>query len=73
MALPDSHLYGGEDPLERSEPPVAVKEETKDTDLHGAQEGNVGGQEDRLMATRGSFGEKTPSKKKVLKRASCRI
>ena len=60
MANPDSQLYGGDEPLERSEPPIEVKEEVKDTDLHGTQERDVGDQDDRLMTTRGSFGERNP-------------
>ena len=60
MALPDSHLYGGGEPIEASNPTVAVKEETKDPNLYDVQGRNVGGQEDRLAETRGSFGEGNP-------------
>ena len=60
MALPDSQLYGGEAPVGASNPPVAVKEETKDPNLHDVQGRNVGGQEDRPVETRGSFGEGNP-------------
>ena len=73
MALPDSHLYGGEEPREASNPPVVVKEETKDPNLHDVQGGNVGGQEDRLAETRGSFGEGNPSTKKESRRPKDQI